>query len=421
MPSLRLPDPALNPDSSLGFARDVSEGPVCTGDSSNLERVPERLTKATETGQVNQPSQQGQSFLSRIPWLYGSKRKTKWPYASLYFARLQKTLLGYSSSRNSTQEDVQLEAYREYERRQAEFYNFLDLELQKIETFYCEKEREALERSSILRNQLDLLQILRRKEKLQNEKKRRDNIIRLNLRSRTGAIVTTDRDIGTSHSRDRPWYKMVKQSAHDRRVGPCRRFVNSQNLDTPISPSSAAGLYSQSDYVRSTKTADISYKVAKQKLKFALVEHYRSLELLKSYALLNGTGFRKITKKYIKTMNAESSYSYMLHKVNRAQFVNSNTVDTLMRKAEDLYAKNFGNGNRKVAVEKLKSKSAHRGNYGDSIFRNGISIAAGMILGIQGLVDGISFLYDPDEVFARNTSLLLQVVFLGLSSLDANL
>ena len=55
------------------------------------------------------------------------------------------------------------------------------------------------------------------------------------------------------------------------------------------------------------------------------------MELLKGYALLNHTAFRKITKKCDKTIAEQPGKTYMLKKVDRARFVNSQTIDGLMK------------------------------------------------------------------------------------------
>ena len=408
-PSLRLPDPALDLESNPGSARGVLEDDIDAACSLDLGRISSSRKDTNYKGRVSLPSQQDESLVSRLSSFFGPARQVNRPSVKSLISRLPEIFSRYNSSKHSLHEDIQLEAFREYERRQAEFFQFLDLEFQKIQTFYCEKEEEALERLSVLKNQLSFLRTLHRNEIRQNGQRRKERFLGLNPRFRAEADVTLEHNIRAAHTRAGPLLKIVKQSAPERSSAPRRHLVNSENVDSSASATHATGLYSRSDYVRSTGAADIPYKVAKQKLKFALVEYYRSLELLKSYALLNGIAFKKITKKYIKTIKMEPAYWHMLHKVNKAHFVNSNTIEALMRTTEDLYARDFGKGNRKVAVEKLKSKSAKRGNFGGSIFRNGIFTAAGFILGIEGLVEGIGFLYDPDETFARNTSLLLQV------------
>ena len=99
-----------------------------------------------------------------------------------------------------------------------------------------------------------------------------------------------------------------------------------RDLGTPLT--FARDAHSQ-DYTRQPQQA-VTYRVDKRKLKHAFVEYYRSLELLKSYTLLNHTAFRKITKKCDKTMPGHSGADYFRDKVNKAYFVSSDILDYLV-------------------------------------------------------------------------------------------
>ena len=65
--------------------------------------------------------------------------------------------------------------------------------------------------------------------------------------------------------------------------------------------------------------------------------------------------------------------------MNKAWFVNSDVVDQHILAVEDMYARYFEAGNHKVAVNKLRKATAVREYHGGAMFRNGLSLAAGLV------------------------------------------
>lgn len=70
--------------------------------------------------------------------------------------------------------------------------------------------------------------------------------------------------------------------------------------------------------------------------------------MLKSYRVLNRTGFVKALKKYEKTTKIPCATSYT-PKVDKANFVASTNLDELIRETEDAFASVFEHGDRKKA------------------------------------------------------------------------
>jgi hypothetical protein len=307
---------------------------------------------------------------------------------------------------------------------QRDFFAFLDSELDKIESFYKEKEDQATERLVALRAQLHEMRNRRTAEIA--EAKRKRELARSGSRSDDEAEGRA-KDGGSRGSRG--WITPLR----DRflKPGPNSKAL----LKMTRTPVMAAQTTDQGrDYVRRPQVDDgVPYRTAKRKLKQALQEFYRSLELLKSYALLNRTAFRKLNKKYDKAVHARPPYRYMNEKVSKSWFVNSDILDGHIRTVEDLYARYFERGNRKIAAGKLRALQKRSGDASDSAFRSGLLIGIGVVFAVQGLILGSSFLFGDDDGddggFVEQTSYLLQLyggyflvlLLFGLFTLDCRM
>ncbi|KYG45289.1 hypothetical protein M433DRAFT_29376, partial [Acidomyces richmondensis BFW] len=310
-----------------------------------------------------------------------------------------------SGLRSTANEDIALEAYREADFRRAEFFLFLDREMQKIESFYKEKEDAATKRLKLLREQLHVLRDRRVEELLAVQAKKdshRPHSRQQNSRLQDEPVALAgqldydaeclsdhEQQAGNGHlSRHSHPLKSPVEATRDAlgkmRAGRIGRTSKAMSqLGTP--PQVLAGRM-QSDYVRRDAYKAVPYRAAKRKLKVAMAEYYRGLELLKSYAMVNRTAFRKITKKFDKTTGTNQGKKYMLDKVNGAHFVESDNIDGLLQQVEDLYGRYFERGNRKVAVNKLRQKIAKEGAYYGPTLRTGLLLGIGAVFGIQALV-----------------------------------
>lgn len=84
------------------------------------------------------------------------------------------------------------------------------------------------------------------------------------------------------------------------------------------------------DYVGNQR---ISYNVARNRLKKAITEYYRSLEFLKSYKSLNETGFQKILKKFDKIAGWKASTLYA-QIINKCHWVVDADLDFIIKETE---------------------------------------------------------------------------------------
>ncbi|KAG5646759.1 hypothetical protein DXG03_002445 [Asterophora parasitica] len=126
------------------------------------------------------------------------------------------------------------------------------------------------------------------------------------------------------------------------------------------------------------------YIYAKKKLKKAVLEHYRGLEMLHNYRILNLTGFRKALKKFEKCTKIPAQRSYMTEKVNRSAFASDKQVQEMMRDMENLYATRFARGDKKRAMTRLRAGFTTKSHH-YSVFRSGIFLG----LAIPALVSGL--------------------------------
>lgn len=286
--------------------------------------------------------------------------------------------------------DVPMEAWKEVNARQDEFWDFLDEQLEKIEMFYKLKEDEATARLDTIKRQLHVLrdhrqqEVNERRAALQERKKAQGE--QANGAELEHAITSPDSLDDRHHN--------VAGIAHlsrtkDAIFHPIKSAKQVQFRGTPKVLGEATPpmrpLEHMRDYARKPEHEDHSYTAAKRKLKKALQEFYKGLELLKSYALLNRTAFRKINKKYDKAVHPTDSMAYYA-KVNQAWFVKSGKVDEYISAVEDLYARYFYAANRKVAASKLRRKNRLANAFTQSVFRNGLALGLGAVLSIEAIV-----------------------------------
>ncbi|KAK5462865.1 Xenotropic and polytropic retrovirus receptor 1 [Exophiala xenobiotica] len=414
-PALELPDPAISP---VTQARNRPE-PEATR-SLSTARLPEpaAMSQGPDPYHVGETTQQprrslGGSLARTMFRRHHTEKNIKSqslshpPVHTFPRSRLRRLFSAQVLDQPAVN-DVQLEAYRELDARQAEFFFFLDSELEKIESFYKMKEEEASDRLQVLRKQLHEMRDRRLAEILKQQKKESAAHQQNNV-DRSSANGHSQSENGQSNGTGPHFLKKPLEDALGRRHTIGRTSQAMQTLSSPPGPHAQQRIEdANKDYVRRKPQDDVPYRFAKRRLKLALQEFYRALELLKSYAILNRTGFRKINKKYDKAVQARPPLRYMAEKVNNAYFVQSDVIDNHIMAVEDLYSRYFERGNHKVAVRKLRSKLG-AGDQSGTTFRNGLYVAAGVCFGVTGLINASHRLHGPDPVVHTQTSYLLQI------------
>jgi hypothetical protein len=199
----------------------------------------------------------------------------------------------------------------EFDDTEVFFLHWLDGEIKKIDDFYIEKEHDADERYKVLSAQLEALRRLR-------DTTREDS-------NGPSESVSREDTIGEGFSSgiwmSRPITRLrasfdglrsaMPQADHERRA------KQPELMAHPIS----------------TTTGYVEYRVAKRRLKQAVLEFYRGMELLKNYRLLNRTGITKILKKFDKTAGRKMSAEYT-EKLKSVHFECSEDLEKIMERTE---------------------------------------------------------------------------------------
>ncbi|KAL5614560.1 hypothetical protein BROUX41_004663 [Berkeleyomyces rouxiae] len=314
-----------------------------------------------------------------------------------------------NASINSSKEPSQLDGLLLAQERERTFFRFLDDELQKVETFYKEKEEEAGKRLDLLRAQLHEMRNRRLDEMIEIRRKEDKAAMDGSAMSFDDASTTrptTANSTIASRAGTLKWMEPLKSMVPFQRPGP-----NSRALVDMIDSPSVGGINQDArrDYIRRPQSHQVPYRTAKRKLKRALQEFYRSLELLKAYALLNRMAFRKLNKKYDKVVHMRPSLRYVNEKVNNAWFVQSDVLEGYISAVEDLYARYFEKGQHKIAAGKLRRFAKANADVSGTVFRNGLLIGLGLMLAAQGLVTAVDLISQSDPVVRINTIYLLQI------------
>lgn len=95
---------------------------------------------------------------------------------------------------------------------------------------------------------------------------------------------------------------------------------------------------------------------ARKMLKRALIEFYRTMELLKGYVDLNVVAFRKLNKKYDKATGARMPLKFFVDEVRPSKFATSSIIEDLSEEAVILFAKHYEFNDRKAARDEIRAK-----------------------------------------------------------------
>ncbi|GLB42048.1 putative EXS family protein [Lyophyllum shimeji] len=263
------------------------------------------------------------------------------------------------------------------------FFTALDAQLDKIESFYTAREAEMIARTKVLRMQL---------EELGDHKKLVQATHSRNPSSWSTALIIGLQDkLGLTQA---PKLAARRAERPDTKDGNTdlpwnRASVGLETLGKGKEKEEDAESEIEEDRRSFGRTVGLSsdpedYLYAKKKLKKAVLEHYRGLEVLHNYRILNLTGFRKALKKFEKTTKIKAQRQYMSEKVEQSGFASDKNVKGMMSEMENLYAARFARGDTKRAATRLRA-GFHSKTHHYSVFRSGILLG----LALPALVSGL--------------------------------
>lgn len=236
-----------------------------------------------------------------------------------------------------------------------EFFEKLDLELNKVNQFYETKEVEFLERGENLRRQLEILVDLKQ---LISNRRRKSAAAGSLPHSLSSSVLSSGSDYSSDSSLDNTtpasnnavvvagttWAK----TKHGKPAAAGRAINNVTTLmlweDVANSPKKGG----PGEYVNRKKV-----QCAEKMIRGAFVELYKGLGLMITYSSLNLQAFIKILKKFDKVSSQQASATY-LKAVKRSHFISSDKVARLMDEVECIFTKHFANGDRKKAMKFLR-------------------------------------------------------------------
>lgn len=225
------------------------------------------------------------------------------------------------------------------------FFNILDGELQKVEAFYEARLSDGVKKSRELRRQLNELAEHRRvyheAEEGRNDGGKLTKMLTKQLGIVSTAINASDSKNQLAHAPNgRLSRRSVAQSSKD---GQEVSLMNGQGEEFPTTTGQP-------------QFNPEKYRRYKKKLRNAIVEFYKELEILKNYRILNITGFKKALKKFEKTARIKCIDLYFDNKIAKTPLADGTTIDKILKDMEDEFTVRFEKGNHKKAIGRLRGQ-----------------------------------------------------------------
>ncbi|KAG9450035.1 hypothetical protein H6P81_010000 [Aristolochia fimbriata] len=271
-----------------------------------------------------------------------------------------------------------------------DFFSRLDLQLNKVNQFYKNKEKEFVERAESLKKQMEILLELKAALKQQRDKSgtvsREDPSISCSFTSEDEAGkdaaeqeqlpvcefgAKNEAELVESPKGDEEGRLMRMKKEESKMRSLSGKVINCQGknlkinipLTTPSRTLSAITYLVWDDFVNQSKKCGPEggklninkNKIhhAEKMIRGAFVELYKGLGFLKSYRNLNMLAFAKILKKFDKVTGKQALPIY-LKVVESSYFNSSDTGVKLMDQVEELFVKHFAEEDKRKAMKYLR-------------------------------------------------------------------
>lgn len=292
----------------------------------------------------------------------------------------------------------------------AHFFELLDSELEKVDSFYAEREKEMRDRGKLLKEQLNELGLHRKKYYESNGNATTPSWAARTHQSLSAALLALTQCHGrhhadTSKTNHQPGIAASESGRGEtgpsdttRDEGISERIIMSPLPTSIIDGSIQVGSIKSNRSCPPTKAngniprgnsvslnSPQEYQNAKKRLKKAVVEYYRGLEALNNYRILNLTGFRKAVKKYEKITQVPVQAAYMKERVEPSAFASGAMVSSMLKEMEELFAARFERGDKKKAINHLRIGATQKSHH-FSTFRTGLWLGLSIPATVTGLL-----------------------------------
>ncbi|XP_050225989.1 phosphate transporter PHO1 homolog 1 [Mercurialis annua] len=373
--------------------------------------------------------------------------------------------LASSASKGDMYETELLEQFDDVDAVQ-EFFTCLDLQLNKVNQFFKNKEKEFMERGDCLKKQMDILIELKSALKQQHGKvsssqdSKEDASISCTITCEEDSVrdrieeeqvvqeTTTEDTLERTEEIDSPKSEEIAKSMRIKREDSKLRSLSGRvfncqgkNLKINIPLINPTRTFSAISYLVWEDLVNQSSKKcnpegnrlqinktklhhAEKMIKGALIELYKGLGYLKTYRNLNMLAFIKILKKFDKVTGKQILPIY-LKVVESSYFNSSDKVMNLADEVEELFIKHFSEEDRRKGMKYLKPqqhKESHSVTFFIGLF-TGCFIALLAGYAIMAHITGM-YRQQPDTVYMETVYPVLSMfslIFLHLFLYGCNI